>query len=532
MKSRLLTTRIMVFFTIGLMMVSMIPLSMPSAEAMQESSSETSLEQEDVGDCSAVAFSSSNVDQLRGPDERFATYRVLYSGHNISIVGKFISPVDEALWWLIGDGSWIPSDAVDTEGDCENIREYTFEELFGLGIDLDTVLIADCIVTSDGDAGQQGSPTDDSPPILTASIFNFTISAQLILTLDELQWWLLSSGLWVPANSVEVTGPCDTVPLIHPNDLEELDADVCTIILSINASVFDSPSGDNFVLASLDSTLSNDYGAMEGVGQYEDEDGQLWWLLENGQWVKNSEAFVHGPCSDLPFVTMASDDTCVVRAIEPGARVRVGPGVNRGIFTALPVGEAFEVIGQFTSPDGLLWWQIQKGNLDPDGTAESLWVADSAVPTEGNCDNIQEKDPSPFVFNQNPSGDDTPTGDGGWGACGSCDSCGYNSAECVTSPEGQCLWDPTSCRGIPQGDDNCFALAVQITGLYPGSVNISPPSNCTTSTGSGGYIPGTVITATESGGEVFVGWTGCVTSTNSTVNFTMTGSCILTANYY
>ncbi len=35
---------------------------------------------------------------------------------------------------------------------------------------------------------------------------------------------------------------------------------------------------------------------------------------------------------------------------------------------------------------------------------------------------------------------------GGWGGCGSCSDCGdHDSSECVLSPEGACLWDPTSC---------------------------------------------------------------------------------------
>jgi hypothetical protein len=102
----------------------------------------------------------------------------------------------------------------------------------------------------------------------------------------------------------------------------------------------------------------------------------------------------------------------------------------------------------------------------------------------------------------------------------------------VTSPTGQCLWDPTTCRGIPQGDDNCYAFRLQVTGLYPGTVDLSPSPNCTTSGGVSGYIPGTVVTAVESGGEVFVNWSGCVSSVNSVVVFTMTGSCTLYANYY
>jgi len=37
---------------------------------------------------------------------------------------------------------------------------------------------------------------------------------------------------------------------------------------------------------------------------------------------------------------------------------------------------------------------------------------------------------------------------GGWGACGSCDSCGH-AGECVLSPEGECVWNPSTCGASP-----------------------------------------------------------------------------------
>jgi len=36
---------------------------------------------------------------------------------------------------------------------------------------------------------------------------------------------------------------------------------------------------------------------------------------------------------------------------------------------------------------------------------------------------------------------------GRWLGCGSCNTCGHPTNECVTSPEGACLWDPATCRG-------------------------------------------------------------------------------------
>jgi len=35
---------------------------------------------------------------------------------------------------------------------------------------------------------------------------------------------------------------------------------------------------------------------------------------------------------------------------------------------------------------------------------------------------------------------------GRWLGCGSCNTCGHPANECVTSPEGACLWDPATCQ--------------------------------------------------------------------------------------
>ena len=42
----------------------------------------------------------------------------------------------------------------------------------------------------------------------------------------------------------------------------------------------------------------------------------------------------------------------------------------------------------------------------------------------------------------------------GWQGCGSCNTCGH-PGECVTSPEGVCLWDPASCSTSPPPAGTC-----------------------------------------------------------------------------
>jgi hypothetical protein len=53
--------------------------------------------------------------------------------------------------------------------------------------------------------------------------------------------------------------------------------------------------------------------------------------------------------------------------------------------------------------------------------------------------------PEPAESATLPDADSAQTG--GWGGCGSCNTCAV-PGECVTSPEGACLWDPESCHYI------------------------------------------------------------------------------------
>jgi hypothetical protein len=82
-----------------------------------------------------------------------------------------------------------------------------------------------------------------------------------------------------------------------------------------------------------------------------------------------------------------------------------------------------------------------------------------------------EDDPRP-VSDPRPADDPTDPRPGEWGACGSCDSCNGPRGQCVLSPDGRCVWDPTRCSNADVGpaptatpaptaslnatDQNCF----------------------------------------------------------------------------
>ena len=45
-----------------------------------------------------------------------------------------------------------------------------------------------------------------------------------------------------------------------------------------------------------------------------------------------------------------------------------------------------------------------------------------------------------------PTSTPIPTAAPGWGACGSCSTCGFSPNECVLAPSGNCVWDPARCQ--------------------------------------------------------------------------------------
>lgn len=59
--------------------------------------------------------------------------------------------------------------------------------------------------------------------------------------------------------------------------------------------------------------------------------------------------------------------------------------------------------------------------------------------------------------NTGTGGGGSGDGPGSWLGCGSCSTCGYPANECVTSPDGACLWDPATCRPSPSGPALIFS---------------------------------------------------------------------------
>ncbi len=210
--------------------------------------------------------------------------------------------------------------------------------------------------------------------------------------------------------------------------------------------------------------------------------------------------------------------------------VRVGPGRNRGVFGTLPPYQEFHVIGQAYDNEQVVWWEIDKDQFPGGETANSLWVSSEDVIEKGDCPLVMFVDAPPIVPGSEPTPEKPP---GTWGPCGSCDTCGHPD-ECVTSPDGQCLWDPATCHPPDDdGDPDCYTLSIVVnsspTGAL-GTVTLRNPPNC----GRSSYNPGSSITAVASPGASFANWNGSscpVSGSSPVVTFTISSSCTLVANF-
>ncbi len=220
---------------------------------------------------------------------------------------------------------------------------------------------------------------------------------------------------------------------------------------------------------------------------------------------------------------------CLIRTDRADVAVRVGPGTERSIFAWLNPGMEYPVLGVANDSGSAPWWQVDKTRFAGHDMVISLWVAASEVEEIGECDNVPPGEVPPVI-------PEDPGHPGGWQPCGSCDTCGHPASECVTSPEGACLWDPASCSGeIPPDDGSgCYAVsaAIDMGQCYgDGSAMLDVRPNC-----GSRYTPGTTISAhaVAVDGKCNVEyWSGCGASGgDNSITFTPGGSCVLTAHMW
>ncbi len=169
------------------------------------------------------------------------------------------------------------------------------------------------------------------------------------------------------------------------------------------------------------------------------------------------EDIVRCPGDCLPQSTM-----CTITG--DNINIRSGPDTVFPVVSVMQSGETLAVMGRNTAGTWLV--------VAPNGV--NSWVARRVVPLRGPCDMVPVRTappPPPPIPTPQPAAPATGT----WGACGSCDNCGeYPAIECMTSPEGACVWNPAACRsGIAATPGSLTVGASQFDCIAPADIAVT-----------------------------------------------------------
>ncbi|MFN8450501.1 MAG: SH3 domain-containing protein [Anaerolineae bacterium] len=95
----------------------------------------------------------------------------------------------------------------------------------------------------------------------------------------------------------------------------------------------------------------------------------------------------------------ASSEPCTVSAdAANSAQLRVGPGTNRGAISFLPANTDVTVTGRNELDDGSVWYQLDKSEAAPNGTAAAeLWVNAEDVSATGDCEHVGDTSAPPII---------------------------------------------------------------------------------------------------------------------------------------
>jgi hypothetical protein len=91
--------------------------------------------------------------------------------------------------------------------------------------------------------------------------------------------------------------------------------------------------------------------------------------------------------------------SCTVSAdTANSAQLRVGPGPNRGAISFLPANTPVTVTGRIELADGSIWYQLDKTEAAPKGTAAAeLWVAAQSITASGDCATVGDTSAPPII---------------------------------------------------------------------------------------------------------------------------------------
>jgi hypothetical protein len=274
------------------------------------------------------------------------------------------------VWWQLDNGAWVREDLVTESAGCDVLSAPLLES--------DEIT---CTVTGlVGGGNLRAEPSDDADLIAsiaegeTRTVFNSQDDA------NGQMWWQLTNGTWIRADLVSESEGCtnfDTNP-----DFEPVYADDNTCVVT-------GLEGGGILRAEPNSESAQD--GVIGAGQafialetQADLNGQNWWRLSNGRWVREDLVSESSACNDLLEFTeteiVADANTCVVTGLEGGAVLRTGAGSDFESAGALGFGESRIATRAQDDINGQQWWRLSNGR----------WVRADLVSESEACATIGE----------------------------------------------------------------------------------------------------------------------------------------------
>lgn len=130
--------------------------------------------------------------------------------------------------------------------------------------------------------------------------------------------------------------------------------------------------------------------------QAQDDQGNVWWLVHNGAWVRSDQVQPMGNCDSvrvaapdpvsgitdtaqtaMPDSLGSANTTCTITTLS-GINLRGGPGTNFAQVGTLSSGQDVTAVGQATGGDGFIWWHL----------ADDAWVRSDLVAADTGCDQL------------------------------------------------------------------------------------------------------------------------------------------------
>lgn len=165
------------------------------------------------------------------------------------------------------------------------------------------------------------------------------------------------------------------------------------------------------------------------------------------------------------FVTVTEEDDMLIGNLE-GDVVVVVDGEDQPLNLGMATSVGRDAQGNPTTPTTPEPWGNRIDNLSED-LVDALPTPIDLPPMMPMSTGTNSTDNTSSMEDEGEEETTSTAGPGIFLGCRSCTTCGYSSDQCITTPDGQCVWDPALCQNAYPG----FGGSAEATLSNPGEVS-------------------------------------------------------------